>query len=317
MPDEGISAVITTFNRAPIVQDAIRSVLEQTRTPAELIVVDDGSSDDTENSVRKGFAAAAFPCRYIRQENGGMAAALNRGIAEATGAWIAFLDDDDLWAPDHLQRCETILRRHPELECVCGLRNEGGKLQVPPAELMQDFETLDRDGPVLTKRRAPLMRPFFTPVVGTTLIKKTWFSVIRFEPEVRARLDLHFFWRLSQHTDIAIDQQSHGTARQFRTSYISTDAEAPQSLKNEIALRSNSDSAAMLRTLLRDTSLPPGHVFRDLYRRTLIGRPYLLRAMGRHREALKALRPCIGECAWGIILKEALFALAHIPSRKS
>jgi glycosyltransferase involved in cell wall biosynthesis len=108
MPIERISTIITTYNRANIVVDAISSVLSQTHPVDELILVDDGSTDDTEYCVKNLFETANINCRYIKKENGGMASALIRGIEEATGNWIAFLDDDDLWSTTHIERCLKI-----------------------------------------------------------------------------------------------------------------------------------------------------------------------------------------------------------------
>jgi glycosyltransferase involved in cell wall biosynthesis len=95
-----ISVVIPTYNTASFIEDAIRSVLAQTYAPLEIIVVDDGSSDDT----RKRVAPWEGQVRYIFQTNGGPAKARNRGIAEARGELIAFLDADDQWFPDKLSK---------------------------------------------------------------------------------------------------------------------------------------------------------------------------------------------------------------------
>lgn len=95
-----VSVVIPTYNRAEHVMGAVRSALDQSRPPAELIVVDDGSTDETPDL----FAEVEAPVRYVRQENAGVSAARNRGVREATGDWIAFLDSDDRWHPDKIER---------------------------------------------------------------------------------------------------------------------------------------------------------------------------------------------------------------------
>ncbi len=97
-----ISAVIPTFNRSVLLERALGSVLGQSRPPDEVIVVDDGSRDDTRERLR------SVPCvRALFQHNLGAAAARNRGTKAASGTWIAFLDDDDVWGPDHLERIEA------------------------------------------------------------------------------------------------------------------------------------------------------------------------------------------------------------------
>jgi glycosyltransferase involved in cell wall biosynthesis len=95
-----ISVVMPAYNAAGFIQRAIRSVWAQTHLPLELIVVDDGSSDDT-----AAVAASVDPrTRVIRQANGGPGAARNRGVKESAGDWIAFLDADDAWRPNKLER---------------------------------------------------------------------------------------------------------------------------------------------------------------------------------------------------------------------
>jgi glycosyltransferase involved in cell wall biosynthesis len=99
-PTPEISVVIPTHNRSGLLRLALRSVLWQQDVDFEVIVVDDGSTDDTSEVV----TSLGDPrIRLIRNDDSqGVSAARNRGIAEARGQWIAFLDDDDLWAPDKL-----------------------------------------------------------------------------------------------------------------------------------------------------------------------------------------------------------------------
>jgi glycosyltransferase involved in cell wall biosynthesis len=102
-----ISVVIPTYNRAHLLARAVESALAQTCSPDEIIVVDDGSTDDTA-AVMGAFIDAkprhSPEIRYFIQQRKGPSAARNRGIAEARGEWIAFLDSDDLWHPEKLER---------------------------------------------------------------------------------------------------------------------------------------------------------------------------------------------------------------------
>src|SRR5438105_3162891 len=95
----GASVVIPCFNAARHIAATLKSAVEQSRPPAEVIVVDDGSSD------RSAAVAEAFgpPVKVLRQKNQGAAVARNRGVLEAVGEWIAFLDDDDEWNPKRLE----------------------------------------------------------------------------------------------------------------------------------------------------------------------------------------------------------------------
>jgi glycosyltransferase involved in cell wall biosynthesis len=101
-----VSVVIPAFNAAAYLGGAIDSVLAQTSRDLEVIVVDDGSSDGTPALA----ARYDSPVRWLRQDNRGVAAARNRGIAESRGRFVAFLDADDLWRPEKLERQLAALR---------------------------------------------------------------------------------------------------------------------------------------------------------------------------------------------------------------
>ncbi len=98
-----ISAIVPTYNRAGVIAQAIDSILSQVPAPDEVLVVDDGSTDDTAAVL----AQYGDRIRVLTQPNGGAAAARNLGIREARGEWLAFLDSDDIWFPG---RIETFLR---------------------------------------------------------------------------------------------------------------------------------------------------------------------------------------------------------------
>ena len=110
-----VSVVIPTYNRAGPVIDAVRSVLAQQFEDFELIVVDDGSTDDT---AARLAAIADDRVRYIAGSHAGVSAARNLGVRRATGSLIAFLDSDDLWHPDKLACEVAVLRAHPEVDAV-------------------------------------------------------------------------------------------------------------------------------------------------------------------------------------------------------
>jgi glycosyltransferase involved in cell wall biosynthesis len=101
-----VSVVIPTYNRLRQLSTALDSVLAQSYSNFEVIIVDDGSDDGTRQHIEKlvnSRSESDRPVRYVFQSNQGSAAARNRGIAEAGGEWIAFLDSDDIWYPDKLE----------------------------------------------------------------------------------------------------------------------------------------------------------------------------------------------------------------------
>jgi len=105
-----VSVIIPVYNGARYLRAALESVFAQTYRPFEVIVVDDGSVDDS------GDIAQSFPeVRYLRQENQGVAAARNNAIDAARGEFFAFLDQDDLWTPEKLRLQIGHLLSHPDL----------------------------------------------------------------------------------------------------------------------------------------------------------------------------------------------------------
>lgn len=119
---EPISVVIPTFNRAAQIVGAVESVFRQTAAVFEIIVVDDGSTDSTQQVL----APLMDRIRYIKTENRGVSAARNRGILEAGGRWIAFLDSDDTWHPHKLQRQWDAVTRAGAKVCFCVSMDETG-----------------------------------------------------------------------------------------------------------------------------------------------------------------------------------------------
>lgn len=114
--DPKVSVVIPTYERAAKVQGAIKSVLDQTFSDLEVIVVDDGSSDGTGQILSEKFADRI---RYYPQSNQGVSVARNKGVTEARGEWIAFLDSDDLWEKDKLELQLNALERFSPQCAAC------------------------------------------------------------------------------------------------------------------------------------------------------------------------------------------------------
>ncbi len=181
-----ISAVIPTYNYGRFVGDAVRSVLEQTYANREVIVVDDGSTDDT----RARLAPYLDRIRYVYQENQGLSAARNTGIRTATGDWIALLDSDDLWHSRKLELQVRYLRAHPEVgllgsDHVYDLA--GGWPQVPDdGEATAGDITLDE----------LVMSTRFSP--SSALIRKDCFEQVGlFDTNLRSAEDRDMWVRLA------------------------------------------------------------------------------------------------------------------------
>ena len=115
-----ISCIVPVFNGARYLAEALESILNQTYRPLEIIVIDDGSTDQTPAVMRR----YSDRIRSLHQDNAGPAKARNRGGAESGGDCIAFLDADDLWHPEKLERQAARFRARPELDvCVTHVQN--------------------------------------------------------------------------------------------------------------------------------------------------------------------------------------------------
>jgi glycosyltransferase involved in cell wall biosynthesis len=110
-----VSVIIPTYNRCALVQKTIDSVLDQTFQDFELIVIDDGSTDDTPTVIPTRYGDRV---RYIWQKNGGESTARNHAMTIAQGEYIAYLDSDDLWMPEKLQKQVDYIDGHPEVGLV-------------------------------------------------------------------------------------------------------------------------------------------------------------------------------------------------------
>lgn len=112
-----VSIIIPTYNVGRYLRQAIASVVAQTYADYEIIVIDDGSTDDTAAIVQ----ALTVPIRYFYQVNGGISAARNAGLSHVEGEFVAFLDADDIWLPTKLHDQLVYLDSHPEIEMIFSL----------------------------------------------------------------------------------------------------------------------------------------------------------------------------------------------------
>ena len=134
-----ISVIIPTYNRESQILGAVNSVIAQTLAPFEIIVVDDGSTDQTAEIL----APVMDRIRYIKTVNGGVSAARNRGILEARGEWIAFLDSDDSWEPLKLELQWDAVSKANSNVCFCVCTDEKGE---PVDDLHLMDPTLEKGG---------------------------------------------------------------------------------------------------------------------------------------------------------------------------
>lgn len=188
-----VSVVIPTYNRADYIGETIESVLQQTYPNIEVIVVDDGSTDDTREVVRR-FEPQV---RYVWQENAERGACRNHGLRLARGEYIAFLDSDDLWLPTKVAEGVEFLSANPAVGLVCTdamqIDAEGKELRVLRARGASGRVT-ER----LLQKNFVLMG---THLVRTALVRKI--GGFREERELSGSEDWEMWVRLSLRTDFA------------------------------------------------------------------------------------------------------------------
>jgi alpha-1,3-rhamnosyltransferase len=107
-----VSVVVPSYNHARFVESALRSIIKQTLQPEELLVIDDGSNDDSPRIIERVLKDCPFSCELIARGNRGLCATLNEGLERSTGEYFAYLGSDDLWLPDFLSaRVELLVSR--------------------------------------------------------------------------------------------------------------------------------------------------------------------------------------------------------------
>jgi glycosyltransferase involved in cell wall biosynthesis len=191
-----ISVVIPTYNNRDFIVDAVESVLAQTYPAVEVIVVDDGSTDDTALLLEKYQGRI----RYIWQANQERSQARNRGIREGNGEWIAFIDADDIWLPQKLEKQVLLLNTDPRIGLVYSLltfinpqRHILRSLEAAPCT--QDYQGCDLFADLV------LANVVGTP--STVLVRRDCLPEPAFAPELRQGEDWHLWLHVAAHHLIA------------------------------------------------------------------------------------------------------------------
>lgn len=177
-PTPPVSVVIPTYNRAGYVGEAVASAVAQGYSDLELIVVDDGSTDNTRDVL--GRFEGSFT--YAWQENRGVAAARNAGVDLAITDFLAFLDSDDLWEPDKIERQMRVLLDNPEVDAVYGMARQF----TSPELSAEDRRRLSRmDGRVME-----------APIACAMLIRRAAFERVGgFDERLRIGVEVDWYGR--------------------------------------------------------------------------------------------------------------------------
>ncbi len=195
-----VSVVVPVFNRASLIESTMNSVLAQTHRPLELVVVDDGSTDDTVKVVQDWSASNssdALTVRCVQQENLGANTARNRGVTESTASFIAFLDSDDSWLPEKTQKQLAELEADEQIGGVyCGLQTVDLDTSSVHPVTPRNYSTGD-----LLKQM--LIQDVTNPTSCWMVRKSCFDDVGMFDESLLARQDWDLWIRLSSNYLIA------------------------------------------------------------------------------------------------------------------
>lgn len=115
-----VSVLVPSYNHAPFVEQTLRSIFAQTASPEKLIVIDDGSKDESAEIIERVLQDCPFKAEFIRRENRGLSATLNEGFSKAGSDFFAYLGSDDIWLPDFLERRIKLLESRPKAVLAFG-----------------------------------------------------------------------------------------------------------------------------------------------------------------------------------------------------
>lgn len=104
-----VSVVVPSYNHAQFIESTLRSIMKQTLRPAQLLVIDDGSSDESPSIIERTLKECPFPCELVARDNRGLCATLNEGFERTGGDYFAYLGSDDLWLPGFLEARVNLL----------------------------------------------------------------------------------------------------------------------------------------------------------------------------------------------------------------
>ncbi len=191
MPE--VSIIIPTFNRASLLKKTIEGILNQTYSDYEIIVVSNGSTDDSE-AVVKSFQDPRI--KFIFQEGSGSPASpRNHGIRISKGNYIAFCDDDDIWLPEKLEKQLSFLSKNPNFGLCC--------TKMKRFNEKKEWINLEEEGPALITSKNLLYKntvPLSSVVIKKALLKKTeWFDETK---KIAGAEDFELVLRISKKTQL-------------------------------------------------------------------------------------------------------------------
>lgn len=198
------SIVIPLYNKENCIANTLQSVLNQSFTDFELLIIDDCSTDSSCKIVLENYAENVTLIQH--ENNKGLSSTRNTGIKNATSNYIAFLDADDLWKPDYLQKIYTLIQNHPEANLFAtnyGERYPNGS-ELPPTTNLKDFEN---DGLITDFFECNLSQPIYC--YSSFCVEKIVFDTIGFFDErITFGEDIDFSIRANAHFKLVFSNEN-------------------------------------------------------------------------------------------------------------
>lgn len=202
----------------------MKSVFAQIAMPFELVVIDNGSQLETQEVVTRLSETSPIAVRFIREETRGVSAARNRGIKEVVTDYLAFLDDDDTWASDHISLFLEHASQFPSLVLYAGWTSRISDPEHRPdfvkPELLQEYRPDISEG-LLIRKKNELTAPFYTSAMSASVVNTAQAIQHPFDQELQGREDIYFVWLLGESGDIVIHNYSHAYVDQLDISLFS------------------------------------------------------------------------------------------------
>lgn len=299
-----VAAIIPTYNCAGFLPEAIASVRAQTAPVEQIIVVDDGSTDNTAEVV-SGLGPGII---YLQQQNAGPSAARNAGARAAHTEWVALIDADDLWLPDKTERQLALLESHPELALIASNRTEvdgAGKVILDSLFDHHGLRPLFEDlaGKPNPRALARLAGINFIPTSSVLMRRDVMLELGGFNTGIRFSEDLELWCRIAA-------KYSMACLPEILTLYRRHDANAVA--KPEPMLLGSVQTMRSLREHCADSLVKEGINPDGLVARHLAALGYFYFDRGRYAEARSVFRQSLSE---KISLRALVYLLAsHLPA---
>ncbi len=227
-----ISIITASYNYQDYIKDTIDSVLAQTYPNWELIIVDDGSTDDSVNVI-KSYCEKDSRIKLFQHENGinkGLAETVKLGIEKSSSDWIVFLESDDTITPDYLEEKIQVIQENPDVEFIFNAVNCFGEEE----EITSMSKYFDEQKRAIKRHKNPdnYLKVFkkinIVPTFSCVMLRKELFNGLDFNSSLKPLLDWYLWVQIAQNHDFYYIDKQLTNWRMHKTSYINT--------KNDIQL---------------------------------------------------------------------------------